>query len=177
MGQLGKVWLEIGRVRSLERLADLSVQPHAARGVQLGVDRLADEGVGEVVAVALLAEHARPKHLVQGIHERVELDAAGSPEHLEGEALAQDRAGPQQPIRLGTQPRQPLADHLAHPLRDAPRHVRYPRVDQVSALRPEMSHHLLQEERVALRLAIDRLDQRRSRLPAAQPCRSAPSPL
>ena len=61
VGQLGQVRLQVGAVRPLHRLSYLAVETHAAGRVQLPVERLADEGVGELVgagaAIPALSDH------------------------------------------------------------------------------------------------------------------------
>ena len=140
--------VEVVLVAGEDRLADPRVQPRPAQAREPVVERRLHERVGEGVppdAIADLLQHPRVDRLVERRHELV---ARQRPERLEQPEveLAPDHARDLHRLAGARgQARDPARGDLAHALRHA-------RVLEVAAV----PHDLLDEERVALGLAVQR---------------------
>ncbi len=145
-------------VERLERVGDRAVQPHPPGEAQLLVDRLADERVGEAVAAgprAVLADELRGGRLLDGLEDVDARERVEALEQGEVEVAPDDGGGLQRAVRAVAQARQAAAEDLAHALRDP----------RARARLAEVAHDLLEEERVARGLLV----QRRRELVGAEP--------
>ncbi len=136
-------------VERLERVGDRAVQPHAPGEAQLLVDRLADERVGEAVAAgprAVLADELRCGRLLDGLEDVDARERVEALEQGEVEVAPDDGGGLQRAVRAVAQARQAAAEHLAHALRDP----------RARARLAEVADDLLEEERVARGLLVER---------------------
>jgi len=79
-------------VQQLEALGNPPVQQPSLRRADLRVGRVAQQVVGEVVAVPELAHDPAPPQLVDGPHHDVSVQVAGLGEQVEG-AVPADRSG------------------------------------------------------------------------------------
>ena len=161
VGELGHVRLGVRGVKSLEHLADLTVEARAAGGCQLFVERLADQRVGERVAAYRarhLRHHAGRHRLLEGFEEAIRREVGETLESVEPELAANHRRGGENAIALRRQVVEAAADHLAHALGDGDG----PGVNVLGLLQTavgdEQADDLVHEEGVALRLAEDRGD-------------------
>ncbi len=147
-------------VSGLERLTDAPVGARAARRGHPVVERLADEGVGEAVALGLGGRFGDEPGLERGV-KRVEKAVLVEREHAleqSGIEVATDHRGDAEPLGgLRVQPCQAPRDHILDALRQAevPEHPRA-RLIGADAGVGEVADDLLDEERVPLRLHVQR---------------------
>ncbi len=125
------------------------VEVLAAGQPKLVVERLADEGVAELVDVARLAQESQRDRLVHRVQQRHHVDVQELAEHVETKPLAQQGGGSQQALREGTERGHPASDHLPDALGYAPGARQRAGIAQVAALGPQLAHDLLDEEGVA----------------------------
>jgi hypothetical protein len=150
--------VEVVAVAREDRLPHARVQPRAAQAREAVVERRPHERVGERVApdaAVDLAQHPRLDRLVEGADERV---ARQRPERLqqpEVELAPEHARDLHRLARALRQPRDPPRGDLAHALRHAG-------VLEVAAV----AQDLLDEERVALGLVVQRGDEGLRRLGA-----------
>jgi hypothetical protein len=148
-------------VHRLERLQRMPVQPDAAGGRQPLVDRVPDEDVSEAQAPGLaghVGDDARGHRLVEHVQEVVDRDAAHAGEGVEREVAAQDRREHEHPVAVGREVGEPAGDHVAHGLGDGESNgLRLATFDR------EQPHDLAHEQRVALRLGVQRRNELRRR--------------
>ena len=159
--QLGEAAFHLHRL-ALDRLADLAVQAHAACRGHVLVERLAHDGVREAVVlgrVRLLDDQAGGDRLVEQVEELVALALADDLERVEVELPPEDRRDREHLVAVVGEVLQPPADDLADALRDPDA----PAAGGVGLVEPalgrEQAHDLADEERVALGLAVHRLDE------------------
>ena len=159
VGELGQVGVDVGAAQRGERLADAPVQPRAPQLGDAVVERRPHQRVGEgvVADAARLANHARLHRLLQRGDQRVAVQrvARHALEQLEVELAADHRAGHHRLARVVAEPPQPPRGHLAHALRHAGLGQRDAAARPL-ALGAQVPDDFLDEERVALRLAVQR---------------------
>ena len=162
--ELGQVGVGVGPVQRGERLADAAVQPRAAQLGDAVVERGPHQRVGERVAPdrAGLAQHARVDGLLERGDERVAGGAVAAGrdalEQLEVELAADHRAHHHGLGGVLAQPPQAARGHLAHAVGHARLGERHLGPEPL-ALLAQVADDLLDEERVALRLAVQRADE------------------
>ncbi len=162
VGQLG-----LARRGALQRLAHRGVQPGAAGGGEVAVERLADEAVGEAEGAG------RPRRLLEQLHgERLvealeEVGAADPGRPLDGgelEVAALDGGHLEGLTDLGAQRQQALADRVADAV--GQRHALAQRLVD-AALGHEQAHDLVGVEGVALGQLVQRVHELLGRVGAA----------
>ena len=160
-GELRQPRVEIVLVAGEDRLADPRVQPRAAQGGEAVVERGADERVGERVAADAagdLAQHAGAHRLVERGDEVVPGQRAERLEQPEVELAADHRRDLDRLARRRRQPPDPPRGHLSH----AVGHPGLLEVDgalEAARALAQVAHDLLDEERVALGLPVQRRDE------------------
>ena len=104
-----------------------------------------------------VVEHALGHGLVQDVHQLVRLELAQRRQGVQAELAADDGRREEQSLAARREPRHAPADHGTDPRRDA-----HGRVGLLhAALRGEQVHDLRDEERIPLRLGVDRIDEAR----------------
>ncbi len=135
------------------------VQAHLAAGVELGDERLPEEGVGERVVVEGLGGGDDPggQRLVDRVEGHVLQQPGDLGRHPDRERRVEQGADRQQRVRVGRELRETPAEHLPDPLGD---HVgEIVGRDPCAVLEPQrtrlaqVQEQLAEEERVAVRLA------------------------
>jgi hypothetical protein len=161
--QLRQARLELHRVECLGRLGDPAVQAQPAGGADLLVERLADQRVREAIAPrgrGKIADDPRALRLLEKLEHGVLRQLAHLREHGQLELAPDHRGDAEHAVALLGQRAEPSTHHLAHALGN----LEAPRLDRLGALEPpvglEQLHHLVHEEGIALRLPVDRLDER-----------------
>ena len=129
VGQLRKARLRHSGGQVLERLADPAVEPRTPGGVELLVERLADESMGEAVAPAdarHLRDDARGERLLEQLEEPLPGKLGHPRQHLDLEFAAHHRRGGEHAIALRRQAVEAAADHLTDRRGDGDRGGRLP---------------------------------------------------
>ena len=161
--QLGEMGLRIGGIDRLERLADLLVEPQPPRQGQVVVERVPDESMTEAKPTGRsghLANDALGHGLVQHVEQFAVRQPAEPRQRVQAELPAHHRGRHEKAAALLGEPRHAPTDHRADPRRDAQVRVRL----GDAALGVKQPHDLRDEQRVPLRLAVDRVDQLSRRL-------------
>ena len=123
------------------------------------MQRLADQRVGERpggCAVRQRADEVGAGRALERVEDRLPRRGAGRLEEREVELRADHRGGLEDVDGGLAEPVEPAADHLAHALRHAEVAERGPAVVREGAGLEQVAQHLLDEERVAAGLVLDR---------------------
>src|SRR5688572_16331700 len=108
-------------------------------------------------ADAYVLEKADLEGLFQRVRHASSVEFRNRLEHGQIEVGRQDRSGLKKAQPIRRQSREPPAQNLLHALGYAPFRHRRRRLAEVSTFSLEMADHFLDEEGVAVRLAVDRL--------------------
>ena len=162
VGELRQPRVDVRAAQRLDRLAHPAVQPGTAQLGQTVVERGPHERVREGVAAHPpgLAQHARLDALLERRDEHVVVERGDRLQQVELELAADHGRHLERLAGRGAQAPQPPRRHLAHA-------VRHPGLGQRSggmepaAAGSQVAHDLLDEERVALGLAVQRPQERR----------------
>ena len=160
--ELGEVRLARGAVDELERLGRAAMEPHALPAAELAVEAVADQRVREAqsgAAPGQIGQHAGGERLVEQVEQLVARAPADGFEHVEPELPPEDGRLGQEIAAVGREVPQAMGDHLAHALREA-RPPRRAGGFRETPLRREQPDELGDEERIALRLVVDRHRER-----------------
>ena len=136
-----------------QRFRDAAVQASLTARAELVVDRMPDERVRELVALAVQRnEHPRPQRLVDAVEQSVFLDAGQRRERVEPKRPGEGRGEREHTRCLRRQSREALADRLADTLgdRDLARRGFGDR---------QLQRNLADEERIASGLTCHRLGE------------------
>jgi len=172
VGQLGEVRLGIGGVQLLERVGDLAVESHAAGGRDVAVERLADQRVGEGVAAkcaGALHHDSTGDGLLNHAGDALLLGVACGLERGEREFPPDHGRRCEHACGLLGQRFEASADRVAYTVGNRDLVGVGDRVGLEPALGRQQSHHLVDEERVALRGLVHGLRQGRRRIGAREP--------
>src|SRR5439155_16702425 len=166
--ELGQMGLRIGGVEILQRVSNLMVKlrpPGAGERVVRGVP---DEGMREqdsTGGTGYCSDDTSAHGLVEDAEELIATAAAHSFERLEVK-FTTEHGGEREHVeaRRG-EVTKPATDHLADSLRDA---ELLDRAGLEAALLDEQAHHFADEERIALGLGLDRVNERLGRSTAGR---------
>ena len=160
MGQLGQVRRQVPAVDELEGIAGFPVELDPARGGQVVVQGVPDEGVSEAKAAVRsghLGDDALGHRVVEHAEQLVELEAPQLRQRLQVELAPEDGGEHERAAAVLRQAPDPPGDHGPHSGRDVEPRSRVAE----TAFGLEQSHHLGHEQRVSLGLRVDRFDQLR----------------
>ena len=153
-----------GLARGLQRLADASVDPGPPSRGHAFVQRLPDQRVGEGVPARLvgrLEQQPGGQRLLERVQEIVLLERDELLEQGDVEVAPDHRRHPQPLDCLRVEAVQAPSDHLGDPLREAEAlELGGARSASANAGLSKVAHDLLDEERVALRLRVQRASER-----------------
>ena len=178
VGEIGRVILDGAAQRPFHCLGHGDVRPPPARCREAGQDRLADQFVDE--AEQLPAPDSGVSHhepgpfgFIDGVEDGVVAEVRGRLQELVGERASDDRRRAEDTACVLRQAVEPMADDEPDILRDVElvgRHIGAEAAGVVEepALLGEVSEDLLDEERVALGLPEEQIDDRLRRLVAGQ---------
>ena len=166
--ELGQMGLRIGGVEILQRVSNLMVKlrpPGAGERVVRGVP---DEGMLEqdsTGGAGYRSDDTSAHGLVEDAEELIATAAAHSFEHLEVK-FTTEHGGKREHVeaRRG-EVTKPATDHFADSLRDG---ELLDRAGLEAALLDEQAHHFADEERIALGLGLNRIDERLGRSTAGR---------
>ena len=164
--ELGEVRLRVIGVELLERRCDPAVQREAATRAQLVVQGVANQGVREAQAPGSarhVDDDARRGRLVEQL-EDVPAGAFAHPlERIDPELATEDRRHDQELVAILREVAETPADRLPHPLGNGgPPRCKVAAGRQPALLR-EQPDDLVEEQRVAVGLRVDRRDERLAR--------------
>ena len=163
--QLGEPGVGPRAMELLDRLADPQMQPRPPGRRQLGLERRAQQRVGERVAPGRARDLGQQRAAHRGVEhvEQLVLGEAGDAlEQLEVEVAADQGGDAEHAAGVLGQPADPGRDDVAHALGHA--RVGDPRAVELR----QMARELLDEERVAAGLRVDRGDGAGRRVAADQ---------
>ena len=143
------------------------MQARLPRRVQLAVQRLADQGVREIIALRALgrSHQLRTQRLIDGVQRRRLIEARNLRGNIEVERTAKCRPDGQQGAGLSGEPPHASREHLADAVRNADRldrggGGRIARTARQAALFDQVLQDLADKERIAVRCRADRGRQR-----------------
>ena len=155
--QLGEPGIRPRAVQLLDRLADPQVQPRPPGRRQLGLERRPQQRVGERVAPGRARDLDQQRAAHRGVEhvEQLVLGQAGDAlEHVEVEVAADQRGDAEHAAGVLGQAAHPGRDDVADPLRSPQGAVAAQAGGTVDL--DEVADEMLDEERVAARLVVDR---------------------
>ncbi len=151
---------EVALAGLAERVEGGAVESAALPAEQLGLDRLAGEGVAEQEDVVLvLDEQAAPDEVAEHVDELVLGGAGDDGEEVEGDPAPEHGGGLEDPALVRIE----LVELRPHHLGEAPRQRL---VGEVVEVLGGVAEQLLEEERVPAGAGVERLDDPERRRPA-----------